>query len=114
MAILLRFVGEGLIWANVIFSALLAYYSLIQFLKTRRRPEGFILFLIGAYWTALYIYVGMNNLGVGDPRNHETWSQIWFRPAFTFTLAFMLASILKRQAKQKAHPDHSEGKPDVR
>ena len=59
--------------------------------KASRMPKALrvLYIVIGAYWALLYVYVALPGIDIFDP---VTFGQIFVRPAFTVTLAAMLAS----------------------
>ena len=82
-AILNAILGLGLVVFEI---CLFRRYKTARFIRI-------LLIAIGAYWGGIYLYVALT-----DPvgRDAVYFGQVFVRPAFTFTLASMLATAIYR------------------
>lgn len=68
---------------------------------------------VGVFWTLLYLYFGLSDIGWLPERNAEHWSNALARPGMTFTLSVMIMGMMRRQAMRKKSR-YYPGDPDVR
>lgn len=82
-------ISYGLILANIFFFGTAAYYNMKRCYKNRTiKIVCTLIWLNAAYWTVIYIYVLLSDIGIFPPRG-EYWSITWIRPALTFTACLM-------------------------
>ena len=89
-------IADSLSGANIILAAIVVYYQILFLRRQRGRSFDWIKLLyaiVGAYWSAIYVFILFL-----IPTNYDSvwFGQVFIRPAFTFTLAVMVASAIQR------------------
>lgn len=81
--------GDWLAVSNALLGIFLVAVNVVLFRKMRiARPLRVMLILIGMYWAGIYTFVYLVKPGYIEP---VYFGQVFVRPAFTVTLAIMLA-----------------------
>ena len=81
--------------ANVVFSIALVVFEVCLYRRFHAaRFMRVLLILVGLYWGGIYLFVALTE--PGEYINSVVFGQIFGRPAFTFTLAVMVATALYR------------------